>query len=502
MPVTTSRSSYPVGLVPALHLRGDVRADFVADQVTFTSPLSTLRLRPVSSGLERVLRTLVHGPAAREEVLDLIATTERAHLEQVLHRAGHLFAASLLADGRELVQIEQTVRGATYGPAVLTADSRVRLSKFAYCRSQRDGLVLESPQALCRFRLVDRAARELVAALGRASELSELEVDGLSPTQLHELAGHLVGAGLAELAAPDGGFASDTDPVLRQWDFHDLLFHARTRSGRYDDALGAVFPYREEIEPVPALKPLPAGPCTGLTRPTLEKLLERDPPLTAVLEARTSVRSYGSEPMTLDQLAEFLYRVGRARAVYRSPGAEQVVSRPYPSGGGLYELELYVTVDRCARLGAGIYYYDGAAHQLVLVNDSSEDRQSMLAVAALATGLQTAPDVLITCTSRFQRLAWKYRSIAYATTLRNTGVLYQTMYLVATAMGLAPCGLGNGSADLSARVLGLDYEEESSVGDFLLGSRPDEARGWSEPDEHWQLLNSADWPLRAGRLLP
>ncbi|MCU1681131.1 MAG: dehydrogenase [Amycolatopsis sp.] len=86
--------------------------------------------------------------------------------------------------------------------------------------------------------------------------------------------------------------------------------------------------------------------------------------------------------------------------------------------------------------------------------------------ASRAVGFDVRPDALVTVTSRFQRMAWKYRAVAYATTLRHAGVLYQTMYLVATAIGLAPCGLGNGDADMSARVLGLDYLKESSVGRF------------------------------------
>ena len=95
--------------------------------------------------------------------------------------------------------------------------------------------------------------------------------------------------------------------------------------------------------------------------------------------------------------------------------------------------------------------------------------------------------------------------IAYATTLRHTGVLYQTMYLVATAMGLAPCGLGNGDADLSARVLGLDYLQESSVGDFLLGTPAGGTEPPADPGEEWHMVNSPDWaipldgPRNAGR---
>ena len=69
-------------------------------------------------------------------------------------------------------------------------------------------------------------------------------------------------------------------------------------------------------------------------------------------------------------------------------------------------------------------------------------------------------------------MAWPYEGIPYATTLKNTGALLQTMYLVATAMGLAPCAMGRGDADLFARVAGTDYYAETSVGEFMLGSRP------------------------------
>ncbi len=49
---------------------------------------------------------------------------------------------------------------------------------------------------------------------------------------------------------------------------------------------------------------------------------------------------------------------------------------------------------------------------------------------------------------------------------------FQTMYLVATALSLAPCALGAGNSDVFARALGSDYYDETSVGEFLLGSRP------------------------------
>jgi len=80
------------------------------------------------------------------------------------------------------------------------------------------------------------------------------------------------------------------------------------------------------------------------------------------------------------------------------------------------------------------------------------------------------PQMLIGVTARFGRVMYKYEAMAYATILKNVGVLYQTLYCVATAMGLAPCALGGGDANRLADVAALDYYAQSSVGEFLLGS--------------------------------
>ena len=96
----------------------------------------------------------------------------------------------------------------------------------------------------------------------------------------------------------------------------------------------------------------------------------------------------------------------------------------------------------------------------------------LLTAASGATGIaQERLQVLVVVAARFPRFAWKYQSMAYGLILKNTGVLIQTMYLAATAMGLAPCGVGCGDADQFARAAGTDYYAETSVGEFLLGSR-------------------------------
>jgi SagB-type dehydrogenase family enzyme len=97
--------------------------------------------------------------------------------------------------------------------------------------------------------------------------------------------------------------------------------------------------------------------------------------------------------------------------------------------------------------------------------------EALLEDGRASAGLEVLPQVLIIFAARFQRTQHKYQSVAYSLILKDTGCLMQTMYLVATAMGLSPCALGGGHSDLFAELAQLDYFAETSVGEFILSSR-------------------------------
>ena len=96
----------------------------------------------------------------------------------------------------------------------------------------------------------------------------------------------------------------------------------------------------------------------------------------------------------------------------------------------------------------------------------------MLEDAYFATSQFSMPQVLFIFAARFQRIAWVYESIAYSLILKDVGCLQQTMYLVATAMNLAPCAVGVGNSDLFTAAVGTNYYAETSGGEFILGSKP------------------------------
>ena len=79
------------------------------------------------------------------------------------------------------------------------------------------------------------------------------------------------------------------------------------------------------------------------------------------------------------------------------------------------------------------------------------------------------PQIVITIAARFGRVSWKYSSLAYALILKDAGVLIQTLYLMATDMGLGGCAIGSSNIDLFARMTGIEFHVEGPVGQFALG---------------------------------
>jgi len=254
---------------------------------------------------------------------------------------------------------------------------------------------------------------------------------------------------------------------LATWEFHDALFHRLTRSKSITQRTGATFRFEGQLDPLEAVKPAMSADIVQLKRPAITDTPRDEPRFWDVLENRKSVRARAANPMRLDLLSEFLFRVAGVRKINAGPPCE-TLERRYPAGGAIHELEFYITVDACDELPRGLYHYNGVTNTLARLPAAASQIQELLEGAARGWGQDHPPQILITLAARFGRIAWKYERIAYRTTLLNAGVVIQTMYLVAAAMELAPCALGWGDSDLFSRAAGLDPLAEGSVAEFGL----------------------------------
>jgi SagB-type dehydrogenase family enzyme len=206
-----------------------------------------------------------------------------------------------------------------------------------------------------------------------------------------------------------------------------------------------------------------------LHKPDISVLRRTEIAFTRVLEERRSEREHGERAIMESELGDFLYRSARIRKVFTVDGYE-FTERVYPGGGAAYEIELYLAIDKCENIPPGLYHYDPLDHQLCRLAARTPAVERLLKSAA-QTAHTSTPQVLIILAARFHRMTWRYESISYAMILKDVGVLYQTMYLVATAMGLSACALGGGNSDTFAEAAGTDYYVETSVGEFILGAR-------------------------------
>jgi len=381
-------------------------------------------------------------------------------------------------------------------------DVPVRMSKFAEIRSDGHDYYIESPLALYRVLLNRPEAMAVVSALAGPVRPADVirEMSATVPMAGDAL-DYLVAAGIAIQATqvPGAGrppaFQEDRDSALATWSPLDMMFHTRSTLGRHDQNFGITYPTGQRVPTEPVVR-AEAARFVELPRPRWADLSHGDPPLSAVMEGRRSMRRNATS-VTLGQLGELLYRTARVRALLTlkrpasdSPGYE-LSDRPYPSGGACYELELYVTVSDCDGLAPGVYHYDPLRHRLEPVSAEPAAVDAQLNCARAAAALDRLPPVLISMTARFRRLSWKYEGLAYRMVLVHVGVMAQNFYLVCTAMRLAPCAIGSVSIEVAARALGADWRTEPCVGQFIVGGDP------GEPEEldssQWRNANDAEW---------
>jgi hypothetical protein len=66
----------------------------------------------------------------------------------------------------------------------------------------------------------------------------------------------------------------------------------------------------------------------------------------------------------------------------------------------------------------------------------------------------------------------------------------RSLYLVCTAMHLAPCALGSADIEAAARAFGTDWRVEPCLGQFIVGSEPD---SYARDVKRRHDVNDAEW---------
>jgi putative peptide maturation dehydrogenase len=315
---------------------------------------------------------------------------------------------------------------------------------------------------------------ELVALLATPGDRWADDFTIGQPELLHRLARK--GLVLSDEADPELSALRRADELLASlgWNLWAALYVSLTR---WDD-VDVGFPVDMDpnqlaegtAEIVTARLGPPPAPFHSLPNPRHVRelpLSDRAGPLYDLLVRRKTTRGFErGAPLTLDDLSAVLRYVYGCHGY--APFAERYVSlkKTSPSGGAMHPIEIYPLVRNVATIEPGLYHYNAEHHSLEAI-----ERLEEVDVSTIATRLVSGQayfglaHVLFILVARVERNFWKYRAHdkSYATLLMDAAHLSQTLYLVATELGLGAfvtVAINNGYAD---KLLGLDGWSETTI---------------------------------------
>jgi SagB-type dehydrogenase family enzyme len=244
------------------------------------------------------------------------------------------------------------------------------------------------------------------------------------------------------------------------WDFHDVLFHTRTRQ-RGDNAIRAGTYERQQevgaldIDISKRWAPVSIDPITQVDWGASFK---------DILDNRSSIRGRKGafKPASVIAILAAL----RKNIRLNEHNEREIILNPcrYPSAGALDELEFFWVHEGCSELNAGIYHFDKFRSQLKDVCSDQNVTSEILNRAKYTWGEHNGlPRGLIIITAHYLKIAAKYENIAYRLSLLNAGVALQTIYLIATAEKIGICALGTGDSMHFAQVIGFQESDHFAL---------------------------------------
>jgi putative peptide maturation dehydrogenase len=338
---------------------------------------------------------------------------------------------------------------------------------------------------LLRGKVEQVSVRQVLALsvlCGRAIELSAAEFELVASTPSDDWVEAVDEHTTRELARNGVLLSDEDDPELSAlrarhatlerlgWNLEAALYHFLSRwhgidlrqlAGQ-DEASGLLPPTDEAVRAFVTQFGPPPSAFASVGAPLAVRelpLVERDGELYDVLLRRRTTRSFDQGALVaLWELAVVLRYVFGYHGYAPLLGQVNTLKRTSPSAGGFHPIEAYLVITGVEELDPGLYHYDAAEHALELLTPLG--REEARATATQFVCGQTYfgdAHVSIVLAARFERAFWKYRNHqkALAALLMDAAHLSQTLYLVATELGLG--------AFVTAAVNNADVEERLGI---------------------------------------
>lgn len=189
-------------------------------------------------------------------------------------------------------------------------------------------------------------------------------------------------------------------------------------------------------------------------------------PFSAVLTKRKSSRLFNIEKeFPIQKLSDLLHwsagihTIDANREDAVTDVAEIHTRRFYPSGGGRYPLELYISLKNVSELSDGLYHYRPREHDLELLwtEDTQSTRDSLL------YDWSKNAQVILIITAVWERNFMKYADFGYPMVCMEAGHLMQNITTVCASLDLNICPLAGFESEEMTAAMDLEYPEETAL---------------------------------------
>ncbi len=243
----------PLSVPFRLTIQKDLGIKFTKDRMILEPPqgavISVKKPGSVVVGLLKEIRE--KGATLRHLLYDLTAKGQMAALREFYHyfnlfdQKGWICRWIMGSDQTPISALIPFSEEFEWGDKNIDPDQIMVLSRFAHIRNIEGQMVLETPLGPGKIILYDPACSLVLHGLAAPSTLNQLK-DKVPSFSLEMIEGFLnqLFSIRAVMVRERGEDALDGHaPSLAQWEFHDLLFHTRSRKKRQDKPFGTTFPF-------------------------------------------------------------------------------------------------------------------------------------------------------------------------------------------------------------------------------------------------------------------
>lgn len=198
----------------------------------------------------------------------------------------------------------------------------------------------------------------------------------------------------------------------------------------------------------------------------LPKLSEIPTTLDDVLKNRKSIREFSKEPLSLKEISTLLFY---SSGIIHKGETWDESSRPYPSAGARYPLEIYPVMLNSKEINNGIYHYNLKEHSLECISEG-DYKDKLFEYTNWQEMVKNASMVLL-ISAVFKRTEMKYGDRGYRYVFLDAGHMTQNIYLVSTSIEVGCCTIGGFLDDEINKLLDLDGVNESVIYIAVIGKK-------------------------------